>query len=88
MSWNILWSPTAQKQLEKIYKSDKITAQRIVEKLDGIIDNPFAFTDKLQGSNLRKLRVGVYRVIMSLEEQKVTIFVVEVGHRSKIYDKY
>lgn len=88
MSWSILWSPTAQKQLKKIYKSDKIAAQRIVAKLDGIIDNPFAFTDKLQGSNLRKLRVGVYRVIMSLEEQKVTIFVVEVGHRNKIYDKY
>lgn len=88
MSWNISWSPTAQKQLEKIHKSDKTVAQRIVTKLDGITDNPFAFTDKLQGSSLRKLRVGVYRVIMSLEERKVTIFVIEVGHRSKIYDKY
>jgi mRNA interferase RelE/StbE len=88
MSWNISWSPTAQKQLEKIYKSDKTTAQRIVTKLDGIIDNPFALTDKLQGSNLRKLRVGIYRVIMSLEKQKLIIFIVEVGHRSKIYDKY
>jgi len=85
MSWNITWSPTAQKQLEKISKSDKISAQRIVTKLEDITDNPFEFTDKLQGSSLRKLRVGIYRVIMSLEEQKVTIFVVEVGHRSKIY---
>ena len=88
MSWNITWSPTAQKQLERISKSDKISAQRIVTKLEGITDNPFEFTDKLQGSSLRKLRVGIYRVIMSLEEQKVTIFVVEVGHRSKIYKKY
>lgn len=88
MSWNISWSPTAQKQLKKIYKSDKTGAQRIVTKLEDIIDDPFAFTDKLQGSNLRKLRVGVYRVIMSLEEQKITIFVVEVAHRSKIYNKY
>ena len=88
MSWNISWSPTAQKQLEKIFKSDKTAAQRIVTKIDEIIDDPFAFTDKLQGSSLRKLRVGVYRVIISLEEQKITIFVVEVGHRSKVYDKY
>jgi len=88
MSWNISWSPTAQKQLEKIYKSDKTTARRIVTKLDGIVDDPFAFTDKLQGSGLRKLRVGVYRVIMSLEEQKITIFVVEVGHRSNVYERY
>ncbi|HSA98142.1 MAG TPA: type II toxin-antitoxin system RelE/ParE family toxin [Candidatus Nitrosotenuis sp.] len=88
MSWNVSWSPTAQKQLEKIFRSDKTAAQRIVTKLDAIIDDPFAFTDKLQGSSLRKLRVGVYRVIISLEEQKITIFVVEVGHRSKVYDKY
>lgn len=88
MSWNIVWSPTAQKQLEKIFKSDKTAAQKIVTKLEDIIDDPFAFTDKLQGSNLRKLRVGVYRVIVSLEKQKITIFIVEVGHRSKIYDKY
>lgn len=88
MSWNIVWSPTSQKQLEKIFRSDKTAVRRIVTKLEGIIDNPFAFTDKLQGSNLRKLRVGVYRVIVSLEEQKITIFIVEVGHRSKVYDKY
>ncbi len=88
MPWNITWSPTAQKQLEKIFRSDKSAAQRIVTKLDDIADEPFAFTDKLQGSSLRKLRVGIYRVIISLEEQKITIFVVEVGHRSKIYDKY
>lgn len=88
MSWDITWSPTAQKQLEKIFRSDKTAAQRIITKIDGIIDDPFAFTDKLQGSSLRKLRVGIYRVIISLEEQKITIFVVEVGHRSKVYDKY
>lgn len=88
MTWNVTWSPTAQKQLQKISRSDKDAAQRIVTKLEGITDNPFEFTDKLHGSNLRKLRVGIYRVIMSLEEQKVIIFVVEVGHRSKIYNKY
>jgi mRNA interferase RelE/StbE len=88
MAWNIIWSPTAQKQLQKISKSDKDAAQRIVTKLDDITSNPFGFTDKLHGSKLRKLRVGVYRVIMSLEEQKLIIFVVEVSHRSKIYNKY
>ena len=88
MAWSITWSPTASKQLEKIAKSSKNTAQRIVERLEGITENPFALTDKLHGSDLRKLRIGSYRVIMSLEEQKITIFVVDVGHRSKIYKRY
>lgn len=88
MVWHIRWSPTAENQLKKISKSDKKMAQQIVTKLEEITDDPFLFTDKLQGSELRKLRIRDYRVILNLEEQKITIFVVELGHRSKIYKKY
>ena len=88
MTWDIKWSPTAQKQLQKITKSNTVIAQQIVKRLEEIIDNPFDLTDKLHGTDLRKLRVGSYRVIMSLEEQKIIIFIVEVGYRSKIYKKY
>ena len=88
MVWEIRWSRTAEKQLEKITKSNKNIAQQIVTKLDEITDNPYLFTEKLQNFNLRKLRVGSYRVILNLEEQKIIIFVVAVGHRSKIYRKY
>ncbi|MGI0047068.1 MAG: type II toxin-antitoxin system RelE family toxin [Nitrosotalea sp.] len=87
MSWDIKWSKTAQNQLEKISKSNKNIAQQIVTKLDEISDNPYLFTEQLHGFNLRKLRVGNYRVILSLEEQKIIIFIVQVG-QSKIYDKY
>lgn len=88
MTWDIKWSPTAQKQLQKITKSNTVIAQQIVKRLEEIIDNPFDLTDKLHGTDLRKFRVGNYRVILSLEEQKIIIFVVEVGYRSKIYKKY
>ena len=88
MTWDIKWSPTAQKQLQKITKSNTVIAQQIVKRLEEIIDNPFDLTDKLHGTDLRKLRVGSYRIIMSLEEQKIIIFIVEVGYRSKIYKKY
>ena len=88
MTWDIKWSPTAQKQLQKITKSNTAIAQQIVKRLEEITGNPFDLTDKLHGTDLRKLRVGSYRVIMSLEEQKIIIFIVEVGYRSKIYKKY
>ena len=88
MTWDIKWSPTAQKQLQKITKSNTSIAQQIVKRLEEIADNPFDLKDKLRGTDLRKLRVGIYRVILSLEEQKIIIFVVEVGYRSKIYKKY
>lgn len=88
MAWDIKWSKTAESQLEKISKSNKKIAQQIVTKLDEIADNPYLFTEKLRGLNLRKLRVGDYRVILNLEEQKITIFIVQVDHRNKIYEKY
>lgn len=88
MVWDIQWSKTAETQLAKILKSNKNIAQQIVTKLDEIVDDPYTFTEKLVGFNLHKMRVGSYRIILSLEEQKMIIFVVQVGHRSKIYEKY
>jgi mRNA interferase RelE/StbE len=88
MVWVISWSKTAETQLVKIVKSNKNIAQKIVTKLDEITDDPYQFTEKLVGFNLRKMRVGSYRIILSLEDQKMIIFVIQVGHRSKIYEKY
>jgi mRNA interferase RelE/StbE len=88
MVWAIMWSKTAETQLAKIIKSNKNIAQQIVSKLDEIADDPYLFTGRLVGFNLRKIRVGNYRIILNLEEQKMIIFVVQVGHRSKIYEKY
>jgi mRNA interferase RelE/StbE len=88
MVWDIKWSKTAETQLARIVKSNKNIAQQIVTKIDEITDDPYLFTEKLVGSNLRKMRVGSYRIILNLEEQKMIIFVVQVGHRNKIYEKY
>lgn len=85
MVWQIKWSKTAEKQLSRI---DNKNAQKIVTRLEEITGDPFAYTEKLVGFDLRKLRVGDYRVILGIEGQKMIIFVVEVGHRSKIYKNY
>ncbi|MEX0656212.1 MAG: type II toxin-antitoxin system RelE/ParE family toxin [Nitrosopumilaceae archaeon] len=85
MVWHIKWSKTAEKQLSRI---DDKNAQKIVTKLEEITHDPYVYTEKLWGFDLRKLRVGNYRVILGIEGQKMIIFVVEVGHRSKIYKNY
>ena len=85
MVWHIKWSKTAEKQLSRI---DGKNAQKIVTKLEEITLDPYAYTEELTGFDLRKLRVGNNRVILGIERQKMIIFVVEVGHRSKIYKNY
>jgi len=85
MTYEVKWTEISLKQLEKL---DKIMAKRIVDKVEYITQDPFMFVKKLKGFNLYRLRVGDYRIIMSIEQKKMIIFVLEVGHRSVIYRKY
>ena len=69
-------------------ESLKEIAKRIIDKVERIKGNPFLFVEKLKGIDLYKLRVGDYRAILSIENGKMVIFVLEVDHRSVIYRKY
>jgi len=86
--YSILYSPAAQKDIQKLPID---VAKNVVNSIKEIRDNPKVHVKKLKGSPkspLYSLRVGEYRIIMSIEGDKLIIFVIEVGHRSKIYRKY
>lgn len=85
MKYKVLWTRTSLKQVEKL---DKKTATRIIDKVDDVSEDPFLFVKKIAGFDLYRLRVGDYRVIMSIQKNKMIIFVLQVGHRGKIYKKY
>jgi len=85
MKYDVKWTETSLNQLKKL---DKTIAERIIDKVDKIRETPFKFVKKLKEFNLFRLRVGDYRVIMSIEKNKMIIFVLEVGHRRVIYREY
>ncbi len=85
MAYEVKWTDTSLRQLKKF---DKPLAKRIVNKVESAAKNPFSFVKKLTGFNLYSLRVGDYRVIMSIESGKMIIFVLEIGHRSVVYRNY
>jgi len=80
--YSIYLTRTAKGQLNKI---DKSAAKRIVKKLRSIAPDPFHYITRLAGSDIYKLRVGDYRVKMTIEKDKLIIIVIEVGHRRNIY---
>ena len=82
MTYSIRVTETAKKQLSKI---DKQTAQRIDSKLREIASDPFAHVTRLVGLELYKMRVGDYRVLMSIQKDKLVVMVVEIGHRRNVY---
>ncbi len=85
MVWKIKWTDTALNQLKKIQEQIQ---KRIFKKLDEVAEEPFVYVERMVGQNLYKLRVGDYRVLMTLENSKMIVWIVEVGHRSKIYDRH
>ncbi len=85
MKYTVRWTETSLCQLKKL---DKVTAERIIAKVEVVSEMPFRFVKLLKGFDLYVLRVGDYRIIMSIEQEKMVIFVLEVGHRRSIYRKY
>jgi len=87
--WRIEVTETARKQLVKL---DHPVRSEIVKYLLERIQ-----TDKnprRYGAPLRKdlagrwkYRVGAYRLICEIRDEKVLVLILMVGHRSKIYEK-
>ncbi|MDO8953982.1 MAG: type II toxin-antitoxin system RelE/ParE family toxin [Gammaproteobacteria bacterium] len=63
--------------------------KRILKKLDAVLalKNPRSIGDSLSGPlhGLWRYRVGDYRIICDIQEDKVVVLVLNIGHRREIY---
>ncbi|MDP7458326.1 MAG: type II toxin-antitoxin system RelE/ParE family toxin [Candidatus Woesearchaeota archaeon] len=82
MKYSIILSDDALKQLRKLNREIQL---RIRGSLRRIEIRPFSHIKKLKNSPYYRLRVGKYRVIMRIEQDRLIILVVEIGHRERIY---
>lgn len=85
--WKIEYEGRARKQLKKL---DRTAAIRIVRDLEEDLartGDPRAFGKALVGewSGFRRYRFGEYRAIAKIEDDIVTIFIIEVAHRRDVY---
>jgi len=81
--YNVEFSQTAEKQL---YKLEINIQERIISVLERIKIRPFHFVKRKQGTPYYILRIGDYRAILDIRQDKSIIFVLEVGHRKNIYE--
>ena len=90
MAWRIEFDEAALKDLAKL---DKPVAKRITKFLFervAPLDDPRSIGDALKGSHLGefwKYRVGDYRIISSIEDGALRIFIVRIGNRREVYRK-
>lgn len=86
MIWEIEWDERARKELRSL---DKGIQRRIFSYLrERTTENPRNFGKQLSGNmaGLWRYRIEDFRVICRLEDEKLTVVVVAVGHRKEIYD--
>ena len=85
--WILEWSDGAIRDMRRIGST---TRQRIIDKIEQYAANPVSLSNQvitLTGTPYRRLRVGDYRVIFSLDGGDMKIMViVRVRHRSEAYD--
>lgn len=74
---------SVQKDFESIPKKD---LQRIIAAIESLADDPRPpQSRKLSGREQYRLRQGNYRILYSIQDDLLIIFVVAVGHRREIY---
>jgi mRNA interferase RelE/StbE len=73
----------AQKQLAKISRQDH---PRIISAIRALADDPRPpGCQKLSGRPAWRIRIGSYRVIYEIHDDRLLVLVISVGHRREIY---
>ena len=84
MTYNVIFSDKALRQLKKMEKN---VQERIIVVLERIRIRPEQYVTKLVGDPGYKMRVGDYRIIMDIDNKKLQILVLKVGHRKNVYER-
>lgn len=88
MAWEIEISAKVAKQLETIATADARRIRNFLAVRLAALDNPRMTGKPLQGSRLGELwryRVGDYRLICNIQDNRLVVLVVQIGHRSEVY---
>jgi mRNA interferase RelE/StbE len=82
--YSVLLSPSAERDLGAL---DKPVQRRVVARIEALAENPRpAGVAKLQGvANAWRIRVGDYRVLYTIEDGRLVVLVVKIGHRREVY---
>jgi mRNA interferase RelE/StbE len=82
--YSVVIKTSAVKEIERIASVDD--RRRVVEKIQSLADNPRPRgCEKLVGEERYRVRQGVYRIIYSIEDERLIVHVVKVGHRRDVY---
>lgn len=86
MAYSINIKKSVEKDLRKLPTS---VISRVIEAIENLKDNPYPKQSKKLKSTEKtyRLRVGNYRIIYQVDEERKEIVVYHVRHRENVYEK-
>ncbi len=88
MVWQIEFDPDALKDLKKIDKPIQVRLVGFLRTRVSTLANPRDLGEALSGQKLGsywKYRVGDWRIICDIQDQRIVVRVLRVGNRREVY---
>ena len=81
--YKIYFRQSVEKDFTAIPKND---LKKILRRIKDLGDNPRPpGSEKLTGRERFRIRQGRYRIVYSIQDKELTVWIVKVGHRKDIY---
>jgi len=82
-SYKIFFKKSVEKDFEAIPKKD---LKRILDRIEILAEDPRSSgCEKLIGQEKYRVRQGSYRILYSIQDDVLTIWIVKVAHRKDAY---
>lgn len=88
MAWLIEFDPDALKDLRKLDRPIQVRLVGFLRTRVSTLNNPRDIGEALSGQRLGsywKYRVGEWRIICDIQDQRIVIRVLRIGNRREIY---
>lgn len=83
--YKVLYTEAFYRSLKPVPKKDVL---RILKKTEALAIDPRPMgSQKLAGQEQYRIRQGVYRIIYAIEDDRLIVELVNVGHRRDVYER-
>ena len=81
--YKIFFKRSVEKDFKSIPPKD---LKKILDLIEMLAEDPRpSKSEKLTGQERYRVRQGLYRIVYSIQDNELTVWIVKVGHRKDIY---
>jgi mRNA interferase RelE/StbE len=87
VKWRVFFDPAAEKQFSKLGKSAQQDIEKYIAKNLESVEDPRRFGKPyLSIKGAWRYRVGDFRFVCLIQNEKLIVLVLKVGHRGDVYE--